>query len=148
MLMTVVLTKPKAFNLPDGLIDSMIVVLTLLGLILEKHSEMSGDKELIHRRDSLVNEVFNLKASTNFWFRFLYVILLISSFLLLIYLCTGIIDSWKLGVLFLFLLIPFALIYITSEVYYYVYKDKNISPYLIYYLYLLLIYIVSLVHKF
>ena len=148
MVMAAVLIVPKSFGLPDGLIDSIIVVLTLLGIIIEQHSKMTGDEGLKDKLDSFVSKVFTLEASAKLWFRILETVIFLAFGYLLLYVFTGLREIWSSGYLILRLAVPIGLVYVIVEYYNYKYKIKKINPYLIYYVYLLWIYIASVLNKF
>lgn len=148
MIMVAAFIDPKSFGLPDGLIDSIIVVLTLLEIIMKLYSKMKGDEGLKNKLDSFVSKVFTLEASINFLFRVLVILFLLGIFYAFLFFFTGRTYVWDAGYQVFRLLIAIALVYLMVESYYKTLEIKKTNPYLIYYVYLFIIFIASVLNKF
>ena len=148
VMLAIILSKPTSFGVPDGLIDSVIAMLTLLGLIIDKAPSDSSIKHLEKDRDNIISYIFNVHTSIGFFYRILYLLLIISLCFLFVYISTKDAMHWKIGVSYLILMIPYFIIYIGVALFSKVSEGKNINPYFICYAYLLLIYVASMLNKF
>ncbi|MEG9530272.1 hypothetical protein [Mannheimia indoligenes] len=143
VLLVIILFDPKVLGFPDGLLDHLIVILTLLGVMIE---QLPRESELRQYQEKLLNYIFNREASTSFWYKLIYIIFLFAVTLFAIYLYTDNKEYWNMAFKLLLLSIPYIIIYYVVDFFHEDNRDLTASA--IYYGYLLLIYIAYIANKF
>lgn len=151
IVITVAVSIPKSFGLPDGILDSVILILTLLGLFIDS----SDNSDLQNSKKKIINYLFRIESFVEFLFRFTVVLVIFAIIFLSLYIIISNEEGLhKLGFTCALLAIPYLLVTFGLHLYYDSKKEekkeekKDIKPESIYYIYLLLIYCSALLQKF
>ncbi len=136
IIFLVIITKPKTIGLPEDLFDSIIVILTLVGLMIDK----LNNQKLNDIRRNIIDYLFNLTTIKEFCFRIIVVLMSLAViFLGISYIFNQNLQIWNMALSLCLLVVPYILIYIGMININNEYEDGNSS--FIYYLILLILYI-------
>lgn len=144
VIICMVITNPKLSGLPSDFFDSLAFIFTLIGLILDKCPD--DIKHKFDFRDKLINYLFNIKSLSTFWEKLPFIFLKFSIFFLVIFAYSRAAEIRELSASFAIFTIGIA--FMSYSIVGELDKYPNANPYLLYYIILLFLYIVSIVHKF